>query len=134
MFKNKFIFLKMKASTQTTSVDHSHSYDSFICFIYGIVHPVFMTFQLYSIYLTCAVTVDRWIYITFPLKVDTICSMRNTFKAIAGIFAFCVIYNLPRWFEIESFKVIVPTVTNKLEFHQQGFELQTLFDPWKTKF
>lgn len=95
--------LNVPASNATLHYDHS--YENFILFIYGVVHPIFTTFQLYSIYLTCAVTVDRWIYVTFPLKVDTICSMRNTFTAIAAIFAFCFIYNFPRWFEIKSVKV-----------------------------
>nr|QVK45809.1 G protein-coupled receptor [Proales similis] len=77
-------------------------YESFINYIYGIWSPIFTTFQLFAIYLTCAVTVDRWIYLTWPLKVDKICSMRNTIRAIVLLFVFCVLYNLPRWFEIES--------------------------------
>lgn len=83
-----------------------HPYESFINLIYGIWSPIFTTFQLYAIYLTVAVTIDRWIYVTWPLKADTICTMKNTFRAVVLIFTFCFIYNLPRWFEIESFAQI----------------------------
>lgn len=81
-----------------------HPYESFINLIYGIWSPIFTTFQLYAIYLTVAVTVDRWIYVTWPLKADTICTMKNTFRAVGIIFLFCFMYNLPRWFEIESYQ------------------------------
>jgi len=84
------------------NVNEIHPYESFINLIYGIWSPIFTTFQLYAIYLTCAVTVDRWIYLTWPLKIDTICSMKNTLIAIVLLFVFCVVYNLPRWFEIET--------------------------------
>lgn len=87
---------------QNSGFDEIHPYESFINLIYGIWSPIFTTFQLYAIYMTCAVTVDRWICVTWPLKVEKICSIRNTIKAILLLFLFCVLYNLPRWFEIES--------------------------------
>lgn len=93
----------------TTDNLDMHPYESFINFIYGLWSPIFKTFQLYAIYLTCAVTVDRWIYVTWPLKADTICTIRNTIRAILIIFIFCVIYNLPVWFEIESYQQVSKT-------------------------
>jgi hypothetical protein len=53
--------------------DEIHSYESFINLIYGVWSPIFTTFQLFAIYLTCAVTVDRWICVTWPLKVSLNC-------------------------------------------------------------
>ncbi|CAF0937540.1 unnamed protein product [Brachionus calyciflorus] len=88
-----------------------HPYESFINFIYGIWSPIFTTFQLYAIYLTVAVTVDRWIYVTWPLRADSICTMKNTFRTVIFIFVFCFTYNLPRWFEIESFQQV--SITNR---------------------
>jgi hypothetical protein len=90
---------------QNSEYNEIHPYESFINLIYGIWSPIFTTFQLYAIYMTCAVTVDRWICVTWPLKVEKICSIRNTIKTIILLFLFCVLYNLPRWFEIESFLV-----------------------------
>lgn len=88
------------------------SYENFINLVYGIWTPLLATFQLFAIYLTCAVTVDRWIYVTWPLKADKICTMRNTFIAILALLIFCLVYNLPRWFEIQAIQKISPN-TNK---------------------
>jgi hypothetical protein len=99
------------------NVNEIHPYESFINLIYGIWSPIFTTFQLYAIYLTCAVTVDRWIYLTWPLKIDIICSMKNTLIAIILLFVFCVVYNLPRWFEIET-KSFMPYTNDTKTIYQ----------------
>ena len=83
-----------------------HMYESFINLVYGYWFPIVNTFQLYAIYLTCAVSVDRCLCLTFPFKVDKICSIKNTVISIVAIFLFCVIYNIPNWFEVESYPVI----------------------------
>ena len=92
MFKN-IIYYKIM---------NMNSYENFINMIYPFGSPIFSTFQLFAIYLTCAVTVDRWIYLKWPLNADLICTIRVTLKVIVLIFVFCVIYNLPRWFEVET--------------------------------
>lgn len=94
MFKNIIYFKIMNLN----------GYENFINMIYPFGSPIFSTFQLYAIYLTCAVTVDRWIYLKWPLKADSICTIRMTIKIIFAIFIFCVTYNLPRWFEVETSK------------------------------
>lgn len=75
-------------------------YENFLNMILWAWSPVFLTFQLYSIYLTCAVTVDRWIYLLFPLKADRICTKKRTIIVIISILVFCIIFNLTRWFEV----------------------------------
>lgn len=55
-----------------------NAYESAINLILRFWSPVFSTFQLYAIYLTCAVTVDRWIYLKWPLKADKICTIPVT--------------------------------------------------------
>ena len=82
--------------------DDMNMFESFINLSLRFIAPIFSTFQLYAIYLTCAVTIDRWIYLKWPLKADTICTTKVTIKIICGVFAFCVLYNLPRWFEVQS--------------------------------
>ena len=83
-----------------------NTYESFINLIYRFWSPIFLTFQLYAIYLTCAVTVDRWVYLKWPLKADTICTLKVTIKLIIILFLFCVVFNLSRWFEVDSDKLV----------------------------
>jgi hypothetical protein len=90
-----------------------NGYENFINLIYPFGSPIFSTFQLYAIYLTCAVTCDRWIYLKWPLKADLICTIRTTLKIILSIFVFCVVYNFPRWFEVETI-----LVNNNSSFYQ----------------
>jgi hypothetical protein len=75
-------------------------YESGMNFSMGILAPLSSIFQFYGFYLTCAVTIDRFIYVTWPLKADKICTLRNAFKSIFGLFVFSLLYNFPRWFEI----------------------------------
>jgi hypothetical protein len=99
------------------AADVVNQYESYINLIYGIWSPISTTFQLFTFYLTCAVTVDRWVYVTWPLKADKICTLRNTFIVIALIFLFCFLYNLPRWFEIESHKHTTPSNQTYYQVH-----------------
>lgn len=92
-------------------VMNMNGYENFINMIYPFGSPVFSTFQLFAIYLTCAVTVDRWIYLKWPLKADSICTITSTIRVIFFIFLFCVAYNFPRWFEVE-------TIVNNSSFYQ----------------
>ena len=93
--------LKIKHEINNNAIN----YENFLSMIYWAWSPIFLTFQLYSIYLTCAVTVDRWIYLLFPLKAERICTIRRTLTIIFCIFVFCVLFNLPRWFEVTYSKV-----------------------------
>ena len=106
------ILTQMNHTSLSNQLNEINQLESFINLVYGVWSPIFTTFQLYTFYLTCAVTVDRWIYVTWPLKADKICKLKNTFIVIGIIFLFCFVYNLPRWFEIESYKV-TKSVTNQ---------------------
>ena len=79
-----------------------NKYESLVNYLLRFIMPIFSTLQLYSIYLTCAVTVDRFIYVNWPLKADKICTIRSTIVTISILFFCCVFYNLPRWFEVDS--------------------------------
>lgn len=95
-------------------------YESFINQILRFCSPIFSTFQLYAIYLTCAVTVDRFIYLRWPLKADSICTIKATFKVICIIFFFCLTYNFPRWFEVEA--DLIKTSQNVTYYQARGTE------------
>jgi neuromedin U receptor 2 len=75
-------------------------YENFLNMILWAWSPIFTTFQLFAIYLTCSVTVDRWIYLYFPFKADRLLTKKTTITVILCILLFCIIYNVPRWFEV----------------------------------
>ena len=102
----RYIFSYEIFKRNLNGTQDSNSFESFINFIMQYWIPIFNTFQLFAIYLTCAVTVDRWVYLRWPMKADKICTIKVTLKIICLLFLFCFIYNLPRWFEIESQKII----------------------------
>ncbi len=99
-------FLRHVGVSHDSMTDEPHQYESFINFVLGYWYPIVNTFQLYAIYLTCAVSVDRCLCLVYPFKVDKICSIKNTIVSICLIFLFCVVYNIPNWFEVESFPVV----------------------------
>jgi hypothetical protein len=99
-------FLKQAGVHIDPKEDDPHRYESFINFTLAYWHPIVSTFQLYAIYLTCAVSVDRCLCLVFPFKVDKICSIKNAIVSIALIFVFCVVYNIPNWFEVESYPAV----------------------------
>ena len=75
-------------------------YENFLNMILWAWSPIFTTFQLFAIYLTCSVTVDRWIYLYYPFKADRLLTKKRTIIVILFILLFCIIYNVPRWFEV----------------------------------
>ena len=103
---------QQQQQTNDASDDAMRMYENVVNLLYGCWTPIFTTFQVFAIYLTCAVTIDRWFYVAMPLRVDTICSMKNTLRTIGGLFAFCVVYNLPKWFEIESVAVPIASTAS----------------------
>ncbi|CAF1160801.1 unnamed protein product [Didymodactylos carnosus] len=57
------------------------------------------TILLSLIFLTVAVSIDRLIFIKYPLKAARICTRRNTLIVIFFIYAFSIIYCIPYWLE-----------------------------------
>lgn len=97
-------------------------YENFCNIILWAWSPIFLTIQLFSIYLTCAITIDRSIYILFPFDKDVYCSKTRTLKAIYLIFFLTILFNLPRWFEVtyekhfDSFNNITHYRAKKTQF------------------
>jgi hypothetical protein len=106
-FKKNIYDAHNLAYTAKTSI-HGIVYENFLSMILWSWSPIFLTFQLFSIYLTCAVTVDRWIYLLYPLKAEHLCTIKRTLITIFCIFLFCVLFTLPRWFEVTYDKRIDP--------------------------
>ena len=109
--------------------DEPHMYESFINFVLGYWFPIVNTFQLYAIYLTCAVSVDRCLCLVYPFKVEKICSIKNTIISIVAIFLFCALYNIPNWFEVESY----PVINNFNRTHYKARPTNFARNPYKIK-
>ena len=63
------------------------------------VIPLMNTLQLCSIYYTVAVSFDRFLYLSFGVQAETICTVRNSLRVISGITLSAVLFILPHWFK-----------------------------------
>ena len=59
------------------------------------------TLQLCSIYYTVAVSFDRFLYLSYGLRAETICTVRNSLRVIILISIFSILFILPHWFKYQ---------------------------------
>ncbi|XP_013419214.1 FMRFamide receptor isoform X1 [Lingula anatina] len=83
------------------------SYSVYYAYLFPYVHPLAIMFQVTSVWLTLAFTVDRYIMICHPFKAEKYCSKSRARKVVCGISVLGVLFNLVRFFEYE---------TNEIEF------------------
>ncbi|UJR38127.1 hypothetical protein I4U23_030806 [Adineta vaga] len=76
-----------------------HVYDDIIQRFTPYVIPLMNTLQLCSIYYTVAVSFDRFLYLSYGLQAETICTVRNSLRTIALITMFAILFILPHWFK-----------------------------------
>lgn len=57
------------------------------------------TLQLCSIYYTVAVSFDRFLYLSYGIQADIICTVRNSLRVITIITIFSILFILPHWFK-----------------------------------
>ncbi|XP_064634285.1 FMRFamide receptor-like isoform X2 [Lineus longissimus] len=72
---------------------------TYTAYVLPYVMPLGLTFQIYSIYMTVAFTIDRYIYICHPFQSHKLCTVSRAWKMTLLIFILCAIYNIPRWFD-----------------------------------
>lgn len=77
--------------------------------LFPFVHPSAITFQVTSIWLTCAFTVDRYVMICHPFKAERWCKLSTARKTIVGVFVAGLLFNVIRFFEYESSEITVST-------------------------
>lgn len=89
------------------------------------VIPLMNTLQLCSIYYTVAVSFDRFLYLSYGLSAETICTVRNSLRTIFCITIFSILFILPHWFK---FRVKI-TPDNHVHLRcKMEFALLSLFD------
>jgi hypothetical protein len=72
---------------------------TYTAYVLPYVNPLALIFQIYSIYMTVAFTIDRYIYICHPFQSHQLCTVSRAWKMTLLIFILCAIYNTPRWFD-----------------------------------
>ena len=80
--------------------------------MFPIVHPAAVTFQVTSIWLTLAFTVDRYIMICHPFSAERWCSISRARKTIVFLIILSVLYNIPRFLEYEVIEEEIPPMLN----------------------
>lgn len=84
-------------------------------YLFPVVHPAALTFQVTSIWLTLAFTVDRYIMICHPFKAEKMCSVSRARKVIVCIYILGIIFNIPRFLEYKTEETMVPTLDHGVE-------------------
>ena len=69
------------------------------------IYPIAMFAQTSSVYLTVAVTVERWFAVCHPLMARTTNTTSKARKSILLVNLGSIVYNIPRFFEYRYNKV-----------------------------
>ena len=69
------------------------------------------TLQLCSIYYTVAVSFDRFLYLSYGVQAESICTVRNSLRVITIITIGSSLFILPHWFKHR----VVPIENNRIQ-------------------
>ncbi|XP_059480856.1 FMRFamide receptor [Neocloeon triangulifer] len=73
-----------------------------------IVYPMGLIAQTGSVYLTLTVTLERYVAVCHPLRARSLCTYGRARIYVVLIIVFSVLYNLPRFFEVERVTGTLP--------------------------
>ncbi|CAG2203323.1 unnamed protein product [Mytilus edulis] len=91
--------------------------DSFYAHTFPFVHAACLTFQVTSIWLTLAFTVDRYIMICHPFKAERWCSIKRARWVILGLVLAGIAFNFIRFFEYKYEKITYVDMGGILDFN-----------------
>ncbi|XP_064607190.1 FMRFamide receptor-like [Liolophura sinensis] len=96
-------------------------------YMFPVIHPAAVSFQVTSIWLTLAFTVDRYIMICHPFKAERMCNVTRARMVIVGLYIAGLIFNIPRFLEyrtkVDEFMALnQTTVYYNLDFTEIGKE------------
>ena len=77
-------------------------------YLFPYVHPLAFTFQVTSIWLTLAFTIDRYIMICHPFRAEPFCNIGVARKLIFAIYTIGLLFNIPKFFEYETVMIPIP--------------------------
>lgn len=86
----------------TQHPDSPKQMDEFHAILFPFVHPSAVVFQVTSIWLTLAFTVDRYIMICHPFKAERMCRRSRARKVIISIYIMGLAFNIPRFLEYKT--------------------------------
>lgn len=66
-----------------------------------VVFPIGLIAQTGSVYLTLTVTLERYVAVCHPLRARSLCTYGRARIYVLLIVMFAVLYNLPRFFEVD---------------------------------
>ena len=93
VFTALLVMKDVKTHDATDVLDHLYS----ICFPY--VHPTAIIFQVTSIWLTLAFTVDRYIMICHPFKAESMCRRSRARKVVVALYIAGALFCIPKFLE-----------------------------------
>ncbi|CAG7824937.1 unnamed protein product [Allacma fusca] len=64
------------------------------------LYPISISAQTASVYLTLAVTLERYVAVCHPLRARSLCTWRRARYCVMTVLLFAITYNLPRWWEV----------------------------------
>ncbi|KAH3863616.1 hypothetical protein DPMN_026604 [Dreissena polymorpha] len=80
-------------------------------YMYTPVNYIVMTLQFINVWVTVAVSIERYIAICHPFKAVHVCNKRNAFILIGSISFIAIVYNIPRCFAIS----VTPCIENTID-------------------
>lgn len=96
--------------------------DNFYARTFWFVHACAITFQVTSIWLTLAFTVDRYIMICHPFRAERWCSIKRARWVIFGLVVGGIVFNFIRFFEYTTKRTEFPILTPDMQmFNMSSF-------------
>ena len=105
LFTTMLLILKDTKFPELGSLSWS---DDYYHEMFPIVHPAALTFQVTSIWLTLAFTVDRYIMICHPFKAERMCDIPRARRVVLGLYLAGIAFNIPRCFEYTVIEIDLP--------------------------